>query len=95
MDKKRKGKTTETDANNIIKFEFVKFNEVQNVFNTRECAIWLEHFENKSLVTQFKAWSHIFHKECMLTFQNMKVPEAIKRRCPLWKIELNCKENYI
>ena len=95
MEEEKQKRKAKSKPKSIIKLDFVKFSEVKNVFNIKECAIWLDEFQKESEVTQFKSWNHIFHKEWMLDFHAMKLLETIKKRCPLWKVELNTEINII
>ena len=83
------------DIDTLMKLTFTKFSEIQNVFNTRECAIWLEVFQSDSEVTQFKIWHHIFHKEWMLSFYSMNLVDTVKSKCPLCKADINSENNFI
>ena len=75
MDEEKHEKKAKNKSKTIIKLDFAKFSEVQNLFNIKDCAIWLEKFHSDSDVTQFKSWNHIFHKEWMLDFHAMKLLE--------------------
>ena len=71
-----------------INQEIDRFDNVQNLYNIRTCAICLEEFKENSDVVEIHSCRHIFHKECMQNFVNIRFSFSSAKRCPLWKSEL-------
>ena len=85
--RKRNALVSQTSAV-YINQEIDRFDNVQNLYNIRTCAICLEEFKENSDVVEIHLCRHIFHKECMQNFVNIRFSLKDTKRCPLWKSEL-------
>ena len=93
---KRTRQSRVTDHNTIyVEQDFLNFAEVHNMYNIRTWAICLEEFKETWDVVEIETWNHIFHKDWMLNFLKMRLPNPIKEKWPLCKSPLKVVNNLI
>ena len=73
--------------------DFLKFDNVNNIYNIKTWAICLDEFTNNPDVIEMHNCNHIFHKEWILKYQSMNIPDKMKQKWPLWKSDLKSNRN--